>query len=80
MGDQALDGGTSTELVDHVISGLRTELTERFKRAQAAKAHANDNVEAGRRYVAAYVEYLHYLEALHNAGKLEHGREGGTER
>lgn len=80
MGDSALDSGTSTEIVDHVMSGLRAELTERFRRAQAAKARANDNVEAGRRYVAAYVEYLHYLEALHNAGKLEHGREGSTER
>jgi hypothetical protein len=80
MGDGALDSGSATELVDHLMAGLRTELTERFQRARDAKARANDSVEAGRRYVAAYVEYLHYLEALHNAGKLEHGREGSTER
>lgn len=79
-GDGALEAGSATELVDHLMTGLRTELIERFTRARNAKAHANDSVEAGRRYVAAYVEYLHYLEALHSAGRLAHGGQGSTER
>jgi hypothetical protein len=28
--------------------------------------HANDSVEAGREYVAAYVEYVHFIEVVHN--------------
>jgi hypothetical protein len=30
----------------------------------AAKAHADHNVEAGRAYVAAYVEFVHFAEKL----------------
>lgn len=34
------------------------------------RAHATDSVEAGRAYVSAYVEYLHFVEELH--GLLRH--------
>ena len=30
------------------------------------KKHANDNVEAGREFVEAYVEYVHFVEGIHN--------------
>ncbi len=29
------------------------------------KAHANDSVESGRPFVHAYVEFIHYVERLH---------------
>jgi hypothetical protein len=38
-----------------------------------AQKHADHDVEAGRRYVEAYVEYVHYVEALQQlAGKGPH--------
>ena len=37
-----------------------------------------DSVEAGREFVAAYVEYVHYVEGLHQAaqGAGHHHEEG----
>ena len=29
---------------------------------------ANENAERGRAYVAAYTEYVHYVEAIHELG------------
>ena len=38
----------------------------------------NESVDAGREYVEAYVEYVHYVEGLHNAvagkGGHHHGQ------
>ncbi len=31
------------------------------------KQHAGESVEKGRAYVAAYVEFIHYVEGLHLA-------------
>jgi hypothetical protein len=65
--DAALAGGSIDDLTkkvgQHVAAGIR----ERFEKAVEKKKHATDSVEAGREYVAAYVEYTHYLEGLHKA-------------
>jgi hypothetical protein len=63
--DKALDKGSAdqlaTEVGEHVAAGLR----ERFAKVVAAKSRADESVDAGRAYVAAYVEYVHYVEAVH---------------
>ena len=51
---------------DPTIHGTMNEL---LARCPSAKAHANDGVDAGRRYVEAHVEYLHYVEGLHRAAR-----------
>ncbi len=65
--DKALEVGSADGLLkamtDHVAGGV----TERFARAAAARAHVNDSVDAGREYVEAYVEFIHYVERLHEA-------------
>ncbi len=72
--DHALEEGKVDELASalgqHVAKGLR----DRFAAATSAKAHANDSVAAGREYVEAYVNYIHYVEALANAvhGEAHH--------
>ena len=62
--DRALKEGSAdklaVELGDAVAAGLR----ERFERVVAAKSRADASVEAGRAYVAAYVEYIHYAERV----------------
>jgi hypothetical protein len=69
MADTTLDSGTVDALRATITTHVTNGVTERFERARQAKAHANDSVEAGRRYVEAYVEYLHYVEGLHRAAK-----------
>lgn len=50
-------------LTDSVRSGLRS----RFADVVETRTHADESVDAGRRYVEAYVEFIHYVERLHEA-------------
>ena len=63
--DKAIAEGSAddlaAELGEAVVAGLRA----RFRKVISAKARADEIVEAGRAYVAAYVEYIHYVEAVH---------------
>ena len=48
-------------LTDAVRSGLR----KRFDQAAGAKNYRKSDVEAGRKYVAAYVSFIHYVDELY---------------
>lgn len=75
--DKALEIGSvdtlTTEMSEHLTSGVK----ERFDRALEKKKHMNESIDAGREYVEAYVEYVHYVEDLHKAvaGKGHHHEE-----
>lgn len=71
--DKALDTGKIDALAKEIAEGVVTGIRRRFDRVLEAKKHADDSVTAGREYVAAYVEYVHYVERLHAeaAGKPE---------
>jgi len=43
------------------VEGIR----RRFALAAEKRKHAEESVEAGREFVQAYVEYVHYVERLH---------------
>ena len=68
--DRALEGGPVDELADSISAHAAEGLRERYARAAEARKHANDSVEAGRKYVEAYVDYIHYVEGISN---LIHG-------
>ena len=67
--DSALDGQSIEPLITALTRDVTAGIRERFERAAEAKKHAGDSVDAGRRFVEAYVEYVHYIEGLHGAGK-----------
>ena len=75
--DKALEAGSADDLVKQVTTHVEKGIRERFDKAVEAKKHANESVEAGRKYVAAYVEYVHYVEGIHDAvmGKAGHHEE-----
>lgn len=80
--DQALAKGSVTELSDELTGAVREGLRQRFADALGKKKHADDSVEAGRAYVAAYVAYAHYVEAIHaldSSGSEEHSQQPHTE-
>jgi hypothetical protein len=62
--DQALETGSVAGLTADLQQRVAVGLKQRFERAQAAKQHADHNVTAGRAYVAAYVDFIHYFENL----------------
>lgn len=64
--DKALETGSVDNLVAMVATEAEHGIRERFARAAEAKKHASESVERGREYVAAYVEFMHYAERLHN--------------
>jgi hypothetical protein len=77
--DKALESGSVDALVKEVTERLAAGVRERFTHALEAKKHADESVEAGREFVEAYVEYVHYVERLYlDAGRPagQHGSEG----
>jgi hypothetical protein len=69
--DRALEDGSIESLATGVAAHLTEALHARYDRARALRDHDPHDVEAGRRYVEAYVEYIHLVEALHG---ILHGR------
>lgn len=77
--DEALASGSSDALLQALNGHLKTELTKRFEAVRAAKAEAATSTEAGRRYVAAYVELTHFVEGLHTAMLKTEAHQHGVE-
>ncbi len=64
--DKALDAGSVDELSAKIGVAVRDGIRRRFAEVAEKKEHANDSVEAGRVFVEAYVEYVHFVEGVHN--------------
>jgi hypothetical protein len=65
LADNSLDTGSVVALIDQVQTNVAQGIRQRFTRAQETSKHANDSVKAGRQFVAAYVEFIHYVENVH---------------
>ncbi|HPN32758.1 MAG TPA: DUF6448 family protein [bacterium] len=64
-GDKALEVGKVDELANLLSSKIKESIQNRFQKAYALKKDANKNVEIGRKYVEAYVDYIHFVENVH---------------
>ena len=62
--DQSLAAGRVETVIKHVNDEVSAGIKQHFDRVVELKKHANDSVIAGRAYVAAYVEYVHFVERL----------------
>lgn len=69
--DQALASGSIDELIGRLNEHLTQSIRERFEQARRARAQATDSVEAGRKYVEAYVELMHFMERLHTDATVD---------
>jgi hypothetical protein len=65
--DKALETGNVEALTKLLTSAVQVELGERFHQALAAKDYQKDDVAAGRKYVANYVAFVHYVERAYEA-------------
>jgi len=66
-GDKALETGNIAPVLELLSENMKHGLSNHFKEAVAKKKFDKNDVEAGRAFVKAYVEYIHYLEGLHEA-------------
>lgn len=64
--DKAIDAGSVDELSEKIGIAVRDGIRKRFAEVAEKKKHAGDSVEAGREFVEAYVEYVHFVEGIHN--------------
>jgi len=83
--DKALETGSPYELIKLVTDAVAAGLRQRFEHAKQAREQADASVAEGRDYVAAYVEFVHYAERLHDDTQTSahshdaHGAEGPGE-
>ena len=75
--DKALRSGSADELAKQVSAGVAEGIKKRFAIAMEKKKHAAHSVEAGREYVEAYVDFIHFVEnvdrlASHGASHVHH--------
>ena len=62
--DRALAQASVEPLVREVSDAVAAGIRSRFQQALAAQKDADKSVDAGREYVEAYVEFIHYVERL----------------
>lgn len=62
--DRALASGSSDELRAVLVAALNERLDEYFAQVMARRDFAPNDVQAGREYVEAYVQFLHLAEEL----------------
>jgi hypothetical protein len=67
--DKAIETGSVDKVIKLVTDDAAAGIRKRFAEMQEKKQHADHNVEAGREFVAAYVEYVHYVEGIHEAAQ-----------
>ena len=65
--DNALVSGSSADLIKLITDQAANGIRERHSRTSELSKHKDENIEAGRKYVAAYVDYTHYVERLQQA-------------
>ncbi len=75
--DKALESGSVEKAVKLVTDEAAAGIRKRFAEAREKQEHAAQNVEAGREFVDAYVEYVHYVEGLHQAAQSADAHHAG---
>lgn len=79
-GDKALETGDLKPVWKLLSDAAHQGLHQRFEEALKAKSFPSTDLEAGRKFVAAYVTYIHYVEGLYGtATRSAHGDEGATQ-
>lgn len=63
--DEAMRSGRVEAVVKLLTDDVAAGIHLRFLRAFEKKQHAEESVEAGREFVEAYVEFVHYVQRLH---------------
>jgi len=71
--DKALEKGSAEELLKHLNETIHQGIHGQFTNAMAKKNFKKDDTAAGREYVKAYVEFIHYAERLFQASKPVEG-------
>jgi Family of unknown function (DUF6448) len=67
--DKAIMDGKIEPVIKLLTDKMRDGIHEYFKHVIAKKNFKKDDVEAGRKYIEAYVIFIHYVEGLYEAAR-----------
>lgn len=70
--DKAIAVGSADELIRAINTEVANAIRERLARVRQTALRADDSVAQGREYVAAYVDFIHFVEAIHQAAGAGH--------
>lgn len=76
MTDKALEKGSAGELVQFVTDHVEKGLRKRFEHVLKTRRKADQSVKAGREFVEAYVDLVHYAKHVYAAADREGGPHG----
>ena len=76
--DKAIASGSVKGLLKVLTDGVQTNVPKHFEEVMARKKFAENDVEAGRMYVKAYVIFTHYVEAIFESAKGPAEGHGGS--
>lgn len=66
MSDKALENGDIDQLLNALSNHVNSVLKEKYEKVAALEKVKNDSPASGRQFVAAYVDYTHSIEAVHD--------------
>jgi hypothetical protein len=65
LADKALETGSVDHLLKTLSTAMEKGIRQRFSQTLEKKKHADKDAKHGREFVAAYVDYVHYVERIH---------------
>ena len=68
--DHAIVRGETAALENLLVAELRSSIRESFEHVQAKSKYGENDVAAGREWVKAYVEFIHFVERVHEASTM----------
>lgn len=71
MSDKTISTGSIDDLVEKLNNHIGKVVRDKYRKVAELNLIKDDSAEKGRKYVEAYVDYTHTLEAMHDI--LEHG-------
>lgn len=74
--DKALETGSADRLVKMISDAVAAGIRERFSKVAEAGKYADSSVGAGREFVEAYVQFVHYVEGVHDLAQGHAGAHG----
>jgi hypothetical protein len=63
--EAAMAGGNVDRLARYIADQAEQGIRQRFAAAVEARRQAGESVELGRKYIRAYMEFVHYVDRLH---------------
>jgi hypothetical protein len=77
--DNAISSGSAKQVLNLLNEAVHEGLHKRFVNVQELKEFDKKDVEAGREYVKAYVEFIHYVEPIYEIATKGVGHGHGAE-